>query len=183
MLVPLTRYRVLRHAVIQAALALALCGNACGLGTFFGRDESDWAEGKVAVVLALVQETGPSANGYEYEATFLPRSTVAGNFDCGLHPRLRMRFFASETGGTSIKSPPRDGDLVMAVIGTKGEGGGYDVYAEYCAFMPGDEAMLPVRGIDDRRVAETLKRIQDLRLKPKPAAGEPTTRPATGRSK
>lgn len=176
------RRGTLRQIAMQAAVLFALCGSVRGLGTFDGRDEAEWTGGKAAVVLALVQETGPSASGVEHQATFVPRATLAGSFDCSQHPRLRMRFFASETGGTSIKRAPAEGDLVLVVIGTGAGDDGYQVYSEYCAFMPGGEAMLTVRGIDDPRVAETLRKVQELRAQLKREAGA-TTKPSAERGR
>ena len=47
------------------------------------------------------------------------------------------------------------------------------------AFMPNSESLVVIKGLDDPRVQETLKKIQDARAHPDPDPNaQPATRPA-----
>jgi hypothetical protein len=150
-------------------------------GTVTGKEPEGWDTGAFNVVLGTlidVQKDGP-AELNRYRATLVPLATLAGAFDPSLHPKVPVRFYVGRAS-SSIEQPPPSGATVIAVIvvGTlqadETEPSNW-IRSDICAFMPGESAMVVVKGLGDARVAETLKKLQEARAHPNP---DPNRQPA-----
>ena len=144
-----------------------------------------WREAMYSVVIGTLTEVKKwdGADHPPYRATLAPRAAIAGPFDPSLYPTIPVSFDVSWTS-SSIHEPPPNGATVMVVLQFMPKGGGNPVDSAFivsdeCEFMPGETALVVIKGLDDPRVAETLKKIQAARLHQKPS----TTRPAAPTTK
>lgn len=148
--------------------------------TFDGEYDESWDAGRYSVIVAQVKAVEKAKDDSSWRATLLPMSTIAGKFDPGEHPELNVKSFG--IGGS--RNVPRVGDTVLTVvIISKAPGRGWVVPIVYMTFMPGGEGdpLVVIDGPADRRVLETLKRIQQARARGRAkAAAEKasTTKPA-----
>lgn len=166
-------------------LSMFFAGPAtAGLGTTTGREWKLWTLGHYGVILAKVVSVEPvPAQPREHRAVLEPLATVAGSFDPSERQARTFRVFISQWGTTITTAPPK-GAIIMAVVRTGVLA--YDeripsdwIVPDICKFMPEDKALVVIKGLDDPRVLETLRKIQDARAHPNPSP-YPTTRPASG---
>jgi hypothetical protein len=155
-----------------------------GQGMITGAKWSTWDKDNISVVIGRLSDPRqiPGIEQGLYEAKLAPTATLAGRFDPSLHPQLKVRFYAG-VSGTSIDEVPPKVATVLAVIGAQilvhDELVPSDwIESSLCMFMPEPNfpALLVIRGFDDPRVAETLKKIQAARAN---STTQPSDRPAT----
>jgi hypothetical protein len=157
----------LTAAPIAVALFLAAPSHdtAAGLATRRGDERGYWEQDRTSVVVAVLRDLRRAPDHTDIRsrhATLVPMATVSGSFDPGLHPTLPVRLWVVPPG-TSIRGEPPEGATVMAVIAQQDDG--YLIVPDVCAFMPEPgAALVVVDGPGDPKVAQTLKRIQDVRL-------------------
>jgi hypothetical protein len=153
--------------------------HALGPGNLDGEGDEYWDAKHYSVIVAEVSavERMPDSS---WRATLRPTSTIAGRFDTSEHADLSISSF-----GHSLESRfviPKAGDTVLAIIIlSKAAGKGWVVPFTYATFMPGAAPLCVIKGPGDPRVAETLKKIQEARVRgrTKAQAGNlATTRPA-----
>src|SRR4051794_36944203 len=176
------------NAWYRRAFVVCLAVFAASPFTLAGRaplraDEERIFNGYCSVILARIIRSREHGDGvtFTHHATLEPHSTLSGTFDCGVHPTLEVDFWVGDVLTSSVAEVPRDGSIVLAVVLTDVDLDGDGVKRNFipsdrCLFMPEEAALVRVRGADDMKVWETLKRIQEGRLKPKPAT-RPSTRP------
>ena len=166
----------MRSAACYAAiLCIGLTNTTLGgLGTTTGKERGLWTDGRYSVIVATMHDIHPpdkKAYG-PHAARLAPLATLAGGFDCSLHPALPVRFYVGQ--GTSVRRStplPKDGATVMAVIQMPKprEGEPEDpnpegfIVSDICTFMPGKSSFVAIDSLADPRVTETLKKIQEAR--------------------
>jgi hypothetical protein len=155
-------------------------------------DEGVLSEDRRSVIIARVEgvweekSSDPDDDPIQERAILTPLATIAGNFDPSLHPSVTVSL--SSRGfpvTTSIKSGPRPGAIVLAVLrfqvlvhdDPKPRNA---IESNNCMFMPERSGMVTIKGLDDPVVQQTLTRIQEGRAKrakanAKPAADKPKT--------
>jgi hypothetical protein len=172
-------------AVIVLLLALANVATA-GLGTTTGKEPGRWTDDQYNVVVGVITNVQRvRGEGYQpYQATISPRATLGGTLDPSLHSSLPVRFYVSELT-SSINRPPPEGATVMAVVQflpkeAPGQQDAGFIVSDLCTFMPDRSALVVIKGLDDPRVAETLKKLQDARAHPNadPNAPKPANAPS-----
>src|SRR5688572_8389302 len=177
--------KLISSALFIAVLP-AMCHVAMGaIGKTTGREWGRWTEDKYSVIVAHVHEVKPpEGEGYlPHAATLKPRATLAGTLDPSVHVFLPVRFFASSMT-SSISEPPRENDLILAVVrvgvpqGEEQEISNW-IVSNICTFMPNASAIAKVKGMDDPLVLETLEKLQAARANPHPNPYGTRTRPAT----
>jgi hypothetical protein len=157
--------------ILVATLAIAHRSSG-GVGTLTGREPRIWNEGNISVIAATVAEvTKGEGEGHQpYRATLVPLATLAGSFDPSLRPALRVRFYVSSLT-SSVENAPPNGATVLAVIETSAIHGDETtasdwVRSDVCRFMPDGSALVVLKDLNDPRLGETLKRLQDARAHP-----------------
>lgn len=156
-----TNRRSTAFCVLGVSLLLGLSTHAA-LPSLSDDTEENWGPGKFSVIAAKVRDAERLPD-YSWKAVLIPRATITGTFDPGLHSELPVTFNAESTGTTSIRRAPKAGDTVIAVIYSSGNA--WSVTIHLCSFMPDGSSMMIVDGLDDPRVAQTLKNIQTSRAK------------------
>jgi hypothetical protein len=161
---------------LQLIVLLILSSNAFGAqGTITGKEWAGWDTGSYNVVVGVIhkinKEKGPGADANRYRAEFLPKATIGGTLDPSLYPTLPAVFYVGKAVG-AIAELPREGALVLAVLQLEREDrhakASALIFSDICTFMPGEAAMVVLKGLDDPRVTETLKKLQDARAHPDP---------------
>jgi hypothetical protein len=145
-----------------------------GHGTITGREAEGWNNGEYTLILGVIQDVQKErvAGEDRCTATMAPRATLGGVFDASAHPILPVQFYVGRPT-SSIAQPPEQGAVVLAVVQLvrakeKSESDRGLVYSHTCTFMPGEAALVVLRGLDDPRIEETLKKLQDARAHPNP---------------
>jgi hypothetical protein len=175
--------------VILAGLwfaAMAAGSARGGLGTTTGKEPSRFTKDGYSVIVGIIRDIKEiKGSPSRYQATLVPEAMLAGNFDPSLHPTLLVSFDVG-LGGSSIREPPADGATVLTVVVVNMLNGDDTVPSNFIiddifTFMPDQSGLVPIKGLDDPRVAETLKKIQDARAHPDPDpnAPKPAMQPAT----
>ena len=156
-----------RAAVLFVLLtACGLC--VAGVGSFDGAADENWGDkpGTHSLIVAEVLrvEPGGLAAG-EHRATFRPIATLSGGFDSGRQVTVDLRMSTSQAPGTtSIKQAPAKGALVMAVLFHTGDERSWVVSSGGATFMPTRASAVEViTGLDDPKVRETVRRVQEAR--------------------
>jgi hypothetical protein len=145
-----------------------------GHGTITGRETEGWDDGVYVVLIGVIQDVQKEQTTGEdvHFATFVPHATIAGAFDPSTHPILPVKFVVGRPT-SSIAQAPEEGAVVLAVVqlirakktGTSDTG---IIYSHTCTFMPGEAALVVLKGFDDPRIDEILKRLQHARAHPDP---------------
>lgn len=155
------------------------------LGTTTGKDPKQWQAGELNVIVATVRDVHKDEGDVpnRYQATLIPLATLAGRFDASLQPALPVRFYVG-LASSSIADPPPRRATVIAVVAVGLTNGSETkpsnwILSDICTFMPGESALLVIKGLADPRIAETLKKIQDARAQ----SDADTARPAGGDAK
>jgi hypothetical protein len=181
-----------RFARCSILLLLLWSRSALGAqGTITGKEAEGWDTGAFNVVVGTldeVQRDGPKELN-RYSGTFLPSATLGGTFDPSLHPKLPVRFYVGKAN-SSIEAPPPARAVVIAVIVTgmlhadEAQPSNW-IRSDICTFMPNQSALVVIKGLDDPRTFETLKKLQDARAHPNPDpyAKPPAKAPAKGTPK
>jgi hypothetical protein len=180
-----------KYQLILSLIAVAVfVGPALGArGRISGSEWALWTEGGHSVIVASVHDVERvQGEGFQpYHATLKPRATLAGALDPSVNVALPVNFYVSSMT-SSISVPPRENDLILAVVRIRhGEQEGVAqanwIVSETCTFMPNGSSVACIRGLDDPLVLETLKKVQAARANPQPdpygARTRPGTRPAT----
>jgi hypothetical protein len=172
---------------LAAVLFLFVPGVVAGLGTTTGRERGRWKEDRYAVVVARITDIADAENADGvglHTANLHPLATLAGAIDPSAAPVLRATFYVGQP--TTPASPPT-GSTVLAVIQLVGgqeaeKGQAADeafIVSDYCRFMPDNSPLVVIDGLGDRRVLETLQRLQEVRARPDSASStRAATRPA-----
>ena len=151
-----------------------------GWGNFTGDEEGLWDQDGCSVVVGKIRNmhNGSAKGPAFYTATLQPEALLCGCLDPSLHPSLPVAFMAQALN-TSIDQVPADGSTVLAVVSMRD--GRVGIVSDSCRFMPGDSSLVSVTGLDDPKVAETLKRLQAARKAgdAKRAAATQSSAPAT----
>lgn len=176
------------HLVVIAITALAMPVMA-GLGTITGKEWGLWTEDRTSVIAATIRDVRKWEGGDygQYRATLVPLATLAGSLDPSLNPQLPVQFYVSDlTSSIRLSKPlPKDGSTVLAVVqmpkpqnADREKPAGF-IVSDICTFMPDGSALVPIDGLGDAKVAETLKKIQVARANANPSPyGKPITRPS-----
>jgi hypothetical protein len=145
-------------------LLLLMCGvSGGGIDTITGDERGLWTEGHISVIVARVtamEEFFGRDAPASYRATLEPIALIAGSFDPSEHPTPRASFVAGPAAAMVIHDPPPKGALVLVVLRDADW-----IYSDTCLFMPDRVPITILTGLDDKRIAQTLKRIQDAREK------------------
>jgi len=172
-------------------LAMTASRSFGGLGTLTGKEARLWTDGHVSVIIATVADVAKGqGEGYQpHNVRLIPKGTLAGTFDSSLHPSLNVRVYVSDLT-SSVNVAPRSGTTVLAVIETDALQGEETrpsnwIRSDICTFMPDKSALVIIKSMDDPRVAETLKRLQDARAHPNPDPNviRPTEKAGNGKPK
>jgi hypothetical protein len=133
-----------------------------GIGFFTGGERGLWDQDRYSVVVGKISDIrlAPGVKFGGYFATLRPTASLCGNLDPSLYPSLTVGF-ESGVQETSIQQTPTDGATVIAVVVQEENRAG--IISDYCKFMPGASSLVIIRGLDDPKVAETLKRLQAAR--------------------
>jgi hypothetical protein len=150
-----------------------------GGGSHSGREPRIWENTSVIVGTLKDIKKLKAPGDYLYSATLVPKATLAGALDTSLNPTLHVRFFASVLNA-SITGVPAEGDTIIAVIHIgliqRDEIEPSDwISGLGWEFMPDSQALVVIKGLDDPRVEQTLKKIQEVRAHtdPDPEAPKP----------
>ncbi|HEX5243847.1 MAG TPA: hypothetical protein VFW23_11345 [Tepidisphaeraceae bacterium] len=165
--------RIMAGILVVSALLWSDKSNA-GLDTQEGNERGLWTKGYYSVIVARVgaiKEAAPSTE----RATLEPLCTIAGLLDPSDHRELHVVFY-SDGMTSSIRSVPKRGDLILAVIR-----GDDFIVSDICRFMPDESSLVVVNGLNDPRIPGTLKRIQDARPHERRDSNVPATQPASGK--
>jgi hypothetical protein len=172
---------IMRLFAFSVALLLA-CDAFAAQGRITGSERTGWETGYYNVVVAAIadvkRDTDQAGESRRYRATIVPKATLGGAFDSSLYPALPVVFYVGKAVGAIEEAPP-DGALVLVVLQLdREEAAGKPfafIFSDICKFMPGEAAMVVINSLDDPRVVDTLKRLQDARAHPDP---KPNVRPA-----
>lgn len=177
----------MRRDVIFTLLALTtslICSvPRAGAGQSFLRGDEENAFKHVSVILAVMEDVRVDTSGPgNFQTTLIPHATVAGSFDCSLHPKLKVSFNAG-TITSSVRRAPSHGSTVLAVISTLnpiaiGANGETEIISDSCEFMPKGSALVEVVSMEDPVIDRVLEKIQAARLRAA-ATTQPSTQPAT----
>lgn len=157
--------RLLIVCLLAAAASFSVCECRAALPTTTGSERNLWDQAGYAVVVARVEEIAELNQEDRLEkhashtATLVPLATIAGILDPSAHPKLMVTLNVGSFATAVRSAPPRDA-WVLAVIEP-----GPMVAADICTFMPDNAGVVVIDGPADKRVAETLKRIQEAREK------------------
>jgi hypothetical protein len=120
----------------------------------------------VGTIIGVKADDPRRAQPVDYTVRLEPIATLAGHLDPSLHRELHLRLKASDaTTLLAIHFVPKKGDLVMAVVLAEDT-----IYHDATLFMPDGVPLVVLDGVGDKRVVETLHRIQEARSHEKPAA-------------
>jgi hypothetical protein len=178
----------LKTTSLLVALLSFAGSSLAGIGTITGREAQGWQTGYYNVIVARIGEIrAVQGHAGQYRAVLQPLASIAGRADPSEQPRIEVRFEAGDRGVavTSISTTPPENSIVLAVVhlnvlyADEAVRSNW-IAADFCKFMPGDAGMVVIKGLDDPRVLEPLRKIQDARAHPNPSP-YPATRPnATG---
>ena len=165
-----------QNTVLFALLTCFLSRPAWGgLAEIDAGGEGVFTEYRCSVIVAKVDKLWKVASpdsDIKNHAILSPLATLAGTFDPSLHSSLPVEFY-SDGVTSSIKDPPKQGATVLAVIRYQvlihGDPDPRNlIVSEVCRFMPGNSALVVIKGMDDTRVNETLRKLQEARANPSP---------------
>jgi hypothetical protein len=174
----------LLYSLVTAASALA------GTEVVSGAEPGFWTLDRFNLVIGVIRDVKKfkdpqSPSNDRYSATLTLKASLAGQLDPSLIATLDVMFYA-EHYGSSIKTVPTEGMVVMALVrlrpsATKDAGPKDMISSAFASFMPGECSLVEIKSLDDPRVDETLKKIQNARAHPDPDpnAPKPATKPAT----
>ncbi len=141
-----------------------------GTETLSGSELGLWTHNQYAVVVGKILQYHHRPDDGVLMATLQPSATLCGQFDPSLHPSIDMQIMPGVP--SSYQQAPLADATVLAVIMHNDYG--YGIISDFCNFMPGQNAIVTIHGLDDPQVSETLKRLQDAR-----AHSEPEDPPTT----
>jgi hypothetical protein len=176
-------FSILIGAVVLGQLAQSAYAGTVSLS---GREPNLWRSGMAYLIVARVTEVqGLELGKNDENATHLislePLSTVAGTFDPSKGSQIKARAYIG-TPFAVIQDLPSKGAIVLALI-EPGNIGGDDarpfpcISPDICHFMPNEQGLFILKGLDDPLVHETLERIRKER-----AAGESEAKAAEKRA-
>jgi hypothetical protein len=160
-----------------------------GSGSLRGDEPDTWnKEGGYSVVVARLtdirKQPAGSANG-THVGRLEPLVVLAGTLDPTSISFLNVDIVVS--GATSsVTSLPEDGSLVLTVVLWRTHTDSADrvpdrapmVATASCEFMPGRSALVPITGLDDPNVEQTLVRLRRARAGRGATAPTSSTQPA-----
>ena len=158
--------------------ALTVCGPARAANPTFHADQEQFWNGGAAVIIAKVGGIQQSKGGPvgDYELNVQPQACVAGLFNPAANPTV----IADYSLGLERRTIPKAGELVLAVLFDRNKLGvprpGFGVANGRCSFMPDNQPLVVLTGMDDPVVKEVLRKIQAGR----PATTAPATHPSGG---
>jgi hypothetical protein len=175
----------MRHILLILIFVASSCQlTEGGGGSHSGREPRIWENTSVIVGTFKDIKKLKAPGDDLYSATLVPKATLAGAFDPSLNPMLHVRFFASVLNA-SISRVPSEGDTIIAVIHIgliqRDEVEPSDwISGLGWEFMPDSQALVVIKRLDDPKVGETLKKIQEARAHPDPDpdAPRPGNKPA-----
>ena len=153
------------HSAIIFVLGVIFLTRAAPGGTAVtrGSERDLWKSERYALVVAVVRDIVRLPRGDDsgsHRATFEPLATLAGSLDPSAKRTLEVTF-EGEVPSSSIHQAPKKGAMVLAVIDR-----GNRVVPDFCEFMPGFSSLVTIDGLGDKRVAETIERLQLARNGP-----------------
>jgi hypothetical protein len=160
----------MRLIVGSVILLLTASDALAAQGTITGKERTGWQTGYYNVVVAIIRnvekDKAADAGSSRYRAVLSPKATLGGTLDPSLYPSLPAAFYVGKAVGAIEEAPP-DGSLVMVVMQLDREDAADKpfafIFSDICKFMPGESAMVLLKGLDDPLAAETLMRLQDAR--------------------
>ena len=143
-------------SVLILLLGFRAGGALAGLGTLTG--VGPWTEhAAVYAEVASVKELGSA----RASVTLRVRATLTGFYDAAERPvveaDLSYNPFAS-----AIPKPPKPNDRVVAVLQRRSDGRVF-IEAAQCLYMPDYAGLVVVNGFDDPKVADIIRRLQEVR--------------------
>lgn len=168
---------------------VAAASTFAGTEVVSGAEPGLWTADRFNLVIGVVRDVKKfkdpqSPSDDRYSATLTLKASLAGQLDPSLVATLDVMFYA-EHYGSSIKTVPTEGTVVMALVrlrpSTTEDAGPKDLISSaFASFMPGESSLVAIKGLDDPRVDETLKKVRNARAHPDPDpnAPKPTTKPA-----
>jgi hypothetical protein len=157
-----------------------------GYGRISGKEFGLWTDDHCVVAVVRVESAVDlkRTEGANYSITVTPLATLAGNLD---PTEIRTLTLSTYVGGvtSSIKAPPQEGSLVIAVLYLNVlVGDDTDrtnvIFCETAEFMPNRAGMCSIEGLNDPKVRETIERLRDARAHPDANPyGAPVTQPST----
>jgi hypothetical protein len=145
---------------------------ACGgTETVRGDETGIWDAGQLSVIIARVVEVTqerdkPVAGAtYQYATVVEPISSIAGHIDPSNHRQLHLNLWSGDALSLAIHFVPHSGDIVMVVVVREDM-----IFPDAAMFMPDGVPLAVLDGVGDKRIVETLHRIQEARSHEKPAA-------------
>jgi len=169
--------------IIVLCLICNVSATLAALGTYTGREPGFWQRQFIIVARVNGVHTLDRQRDPQEDATHIlslePLLTLAGNFDPSRQPVIKVRVAVTAPSSTiqssSVTEPPREGSIVLAVIGS----GNIDsddrrpflwVASEICLFMPDEAGLVTLQGLSDKRILETLKKVRERRGANPPAS-------------
>jgi hypothetical protein len=166
---------------VLCCLAIIVNNVSAGWMTTNGKEKEDWEGGYYSIIIARIQGIKKTEEIGVYKAVIIPKATVAGVLDPSVHPTIPVTFevhLPELPGGiTSIRQVPPEGATVLAVleylpINDHDEARVYRITPNICTFMPAQSGMVVIKGLDDPKVSETLKKIQRARAEAQAEQGK-----------
>lgn len=172
---------IIRFVVPSISLLLLAPQVWAGRGTITGKEAVGWDTGYYNVVIGTIHDVQrePNQPPERHQARLVPRATIAGTFDCSLHPKLPVTFYIGDLT-SSIAALPPEGATVIVLMQflpadeDRQEVSGF-IFSDICTCMPDKSGLVVIKSLDDPRVVDTLKRLQDARARPDP---NPNVKPA-----
>jgi hypothetical protein len=149
-----------RRKFVLSTLGL-LVGPSCthgGTNSLHGNEPRAWDDGGYNLIIAEAQDVmavpGDKSRG-NYKAKLIVFATLAGTLDPGANASLEVTFECGVPGPVSILAVPKNGAMVLAVLGEKDY-----VTSDDCSFMPDRSALVTIDGLADKRVMETIRKLR-----------------------
>ncbi len=138
--------------------------------TYYAKEVEFW-NGTAFVVVSKIEavQLAHEETTIEYVVEMTPVACIAGLFNPAAHPTITADMMLN----VERRIVPKPGDLVLAVICDREKLGvprpGFAVRSGRCSFMPNNQPLIVLKGMDDPVILEVLKNMQVAR---------PTTQPA-----
>jgi hypothetical protein len=147
-------------------LLILIPGLFAGNAPVDGTEHWLWTDDQYSVIVARVVDIKPTNHREDpatYTATLEPIATLAGQLDPSIHRELHAVLHAGVAAVLTIHAPPSKGAIVLAVMIGEDK-----ILSDAATFMPSRIPLVEIDGLDDKRVLETLHRIQEARAHQQP---------------
>ncbi len=158
--------------VLSATMLMWVYGFVQAANPTFKAESEEFWNGTAFVIVARALDVTPAdeESPASYVVDLKPLACVSGLFNPAVHTRLTIDMALS----IERRRVPEEGELLLVVIYDREKLGshrpGYGLANGRCPFMPDNQPLIVLKGMDDPVILEVLKNMQ---------AARPTTQPAT----